>query len=42
PEQQYSLAQQVRLLTLPAEMGERFKVISLAKVENMPSDAIKT
>jgi len=31
PEQQYQLAQQVRLLTLPSEMGERFKVISLTK-----------
>ncbi len=31
PEKQYQLAQQVRLLTLPAEMGERFKVIALSK-----------
>lgn len=36
PEQQYPLAQQVRLLTLPAEMGERFKVISLSKEESSP------
>ena len=31
PERQYSLAQQVRLLSLPAEMGERFKAIALSK-----------
>jgi SAM-dependent MidA family methyltransferase len=31
PEKQYELAQQVRLLTLPSEMGERFKVIALGK-----------
>ncbi len=31
PDQQYRLAQQVRTLTLPSEMGERFKVISLTK-----------
>ncbi|MCK5903475.1 MAG: SAM-dependent methyltransferase [Cocleimonas sp.] len=31
PEQQYELAQQVRLLSLPSEMGERFKVIALGK-----------
>ncbi|MGB1257926.1 MAG: class I SAM-dependent methyltransferase [Thiolinea sp.] len=31
PEQQYQLAQQVRTLTLPSEMGERFKVMSLTK-----------
>ncbi len=31
PKQQYQLAQQVRTLTLPAEMGERFKVMSLTK-----------
>ncbi|PID33961.1 MAG: hypothetical protein CR976_02845 [Thiotrichales bacterium] len=30
-DQQYRLAQQVRTLTLPSEMGERFKVISLTK-----------
>lgn len=31
PEKQYQLAQQVRTLTLPAEMGERFKVMTLTK-----------
>jgi SAM-dependent MidA family methyltransferase len=31
PEQQYHLAQQIRTLSLPAEMGERFKVIALNK-----------
>ncbi len=31
PEDQYKLAQQVRTLSLPAEMGERFKVIGLSK-----------
>jgi len=31
PEDQYKLAQQVRTLSLPSEMGERFKVISLSK-----------
>jgi len=31
PEKQYALAQQVRLLSLPSEMGERFKVIALSK-----------
>lgn len=31
PEQQYQLAQQVRTLTLPQEMGERFKVMALSK-----------
>lgn len=31
PQQQYKLAQQVRTLSLPAEMGERFKVIATAK-----------
>lgn len=31
PEQQYQLAQQIRMLSLPAEMGERFKVIAIAK-----------
>lgn len=42
PEQQYQLAQQVRLLTLPSEMGERFKVISLTKGKTTPSSAIRT
>lgn len=31
PEKQYELAQQVRLLSLPSEMGERFKVMVLSK-----------
>ena len=31
PDQQYPLAQQVRTLSLPSEMGERFKVIALNK-----------
>ena len=31
PEQQYLLAQQVRTLTLPSEMGERFKVMAFTK-----------
>lgn len=31
PEEQYKLAQQVRTLSLPAEMGERFKFIALSK-----------
>ena len=31
PDQQYQLAQQIRTLSLPAEMGERFKVIAIAK-----------
>ncbi len=31
PDQQYPLAQQVRTLSLPSEMGERFKVIALTK-----------
>jgi SAM-dependent MidA family methyltransferase len=31
PEKQYELAQQIRLLSLPSEMGERFKVIALSK-----------
>ena len=31
PDQQYALAQQIRTLSLPAEMGERFKVIALSK-----------
>ncbi len=31
PDQQYPLAQQIRILSLPAEMGERFKVIALGK-----------
>jgi SAM-dependent MidA family methyltransferase len=35
PEKQYTLAQQVRLLSLPSEMGERFKVIALSKHHSM-------
>ena len=35
PEKQYELAQQVRLLSLPSEMGERFKVIALSKECNL-------
>ncbi len=31
PKNQYKLAQQVRMLSLPSEMGERFKVITLGK-----------
>ncbi|HPE58887.1 MAG TPA: SAM-dependent methyltransferase [Thiolinea sp.] len=31
PQQQYALAQQVRLLTLPQEMGERFRVMAFNK-----------
>lgn len=31
PKDQYRLAQQVRTLSLPSEMGERFKVIALSK-----------
>ncbi len=31
PANQYKLAQQVRTLSLPSEMGERFKVIALSK-----------
>ncbi|MEE9303883.1 MAG: SAM-dependent methyltransferase [Thiotrichaceae bacterium] len=34
PEQQYQLAQQVRTLSLPSEMGERFKIIALCKKFN--------
>ena len=31
PDDQYKLAQQVRILSLPSEMGERFKFIALSK-----------
>ncbi|MGV6809290.1 MAG: class I SAM-dependent methyltransferase [bacterium] len=31
PEQQYALAKQVRTLSLPAQMGERFKVMAMSK-----------
>jgi len=36
PDDQYKLAQQVRTLNLPAEMGERFKFIALAKDYEKP------
>ncbi|MCB1619985.1 MAG: SAM-dependent methyltransferase [Thiothrix sp.] len=36
PEQQYALAQQVRLLTLPQEMGERFRVMGFNKGFTLP------
>jgi len=36
PENQYKLAQQVRTLSLPSEMGERFKVIALEKNLQQP------
>jgi SAM-dependent MidA family methyltransferase len=31
PRQQIMLAQQIKTLTLPSEMGERFKVMALSK-----------
>ena len=31
PDSQYHLAQQVRTLSLPSEMGERFKVIAMGR-----------
>lgn len=39
PKRQYQLAQQVRTLTLPSEMGERFKVLSLTKGFTCAKDA---
>jgi len=36
PDAQYKLAQQVRTLSLPAEMGERFKFIALGKHYDKP------
>jgi SAM-dependent MidA family methyltransferase len=36
PDDQYKLAQQVRTLSLPSEMGERFKFIALTKDYNKP------
>ena len=36
PDDQYKLAQQVRTLSLPAEMGERFKFIALSKNYSSP------
>lgn len=35
PDQQYALAQQIRTLSLPSQMGERFKVMALTKQCNM-------
>ena len=42
PEDQYKLAQQVRTLSLPSEMGERFKCIALSKNFNKELDGFKT
>ena len=36
PRQQLSLAQQIKTLTLPSEMGERFKAIALSKQIELP------
>ena len=36
PDDQYKLAQQVRTLSLPSEMGERFKFITLSKNYDIP------
>jgi SAM-dependent MidA family methyltransferase len=36
PEQQYALAKQVRTLSLPAQMGERFKVMAINKSLDLP------
>ncbi len=36
PDDQYKLAQQVRTLSLPSEMGERFKCIALTKNHDKP------
>jgi len=36
PDDQYKLAQQIRTLSLPAEMGERFKFIALSKNYSRP------
>jgi SAM-dependent MidA family methyltransferase len=36
PDKQYKLAQQIRTLSLPAEMGERFKVIALTREWDTP------
>lgn len=36
PDDQYKLAQQVRTLSLPSEMGERFKFIALTKQYDKP------
>ena len=42
PENQYKLAQQVRTLTLPSEMGERFKCIMLSKHFNDTPKGFRT
>ena len=42
PDQSYQLAQQVRTLSLPAEMGDRFKVIALTKQFDNPLLGFKT
>ena len=36
PRQQLLLAQQIKTLTLPSEMGERFKVMALGKAVDLP------
>lgn len=41
PERQYALAQQVRTLCLPSEMGERFKVIGFTKAFTSPLDGFR-
>ncbi len=42
PQEQYKLAQQVRTLSLPAEMGERFKFIALTKNYDKPLQGFST
>ncbi len=42
PDDQYALAQQVRTLSLPAEMGERFKFIALSKKYEKPLSGFST
>jgi SAM-dependent MidA family methyltransferase len=41
PQTQYKLAQQVRMLTLPSEMGERFKVMAFTKNFTQPLSGFK-
>ena len=41
PEQQYALAQQVRTLCLPSEMGERFKVMGFTKAFTSALDGFR-
>ena len=41
PQDQYKLAQQVRMLTLPSEMGERFKVMAFTKNFTQPLSGFK-